>query len=296
MANQYQQVTDRIIAALERGAPPWRKPWTANAPAGPLLTRPLRSNGAPYRGANVLNLWAAGDARGFASPFWMTYNTAQELGAQVRKGARSEFAFYVGKTNKTEERDGQEIERTISFLKAYCVFNADEIEGLPAYFYAPAPVMPEAPPARNARVDAFVTATGAAISHGGDRAFYVPSTDRIQMPHLVQFQDVTGYYSTLLHELTHWTSAEARCNRTLGRRFGDDAYAAEELVAELGAAYLCADLALSNEPRPDHASYLAEWIRVLKADNRAIFTAAALAEKAAEFLHGAQAKPLPMAA
>jgi antirestriction protein ArdC len=254
------------------------------------MARPVRSCGTPYTGINVLNLWIAKELRGFNSNQWMTYKTAAGMGAQVRKGAKSELAFYVGKhTVKAESGDDSD-DRTISFLRAYHVFNCDEIDGLPDRF-RPAVVADPAPaPAgnRNARIDSFVAATGASLAHGGDKAFYSPSTDSVRMPFLEQFNEPGAYYSTLLHELTHWTSHESRCARELGRRFGDDAYAAEELVAELGAAFLCADLGISDAPREDHASYLAHWIRVLKADNRAVFRAASLAEKAAAFLHATQ--------
>lgn len=294
MRNVYQEVTDRIVAMLEAGMPPWRKSWSEGAPAV-TLERPLRSNGMPYTGANVLNLWAAAQMRGFKSRFWMTYKTATELGAQVRKGAKGEFAFYVGKKTVAEATDEKD-EKTVSFLKTYFVFNADEIDGLPAHFYA-VTAAPAAPVVgRLESVDAFVSNLGVPIAHGGDKAFYMPSTDQVRMPCFEQFEAPEAYYSTLLHELTHATGHESRCNRQFGTRFGDNAYAAEELVAELGAAFLCADLGVSNEPRPDHASYLASWLRVLKSDNRAIFTAASAAEKASNWMHGRQPAALDLAA
>lgn len=296
MSKLHDAVTTKLVAMLESGVRPWQRPWSAGAPAGPALLRPLRSNGAPYRGANVLNLWMAGLMRGFSARHWMTYKGAQQLGGQVRKGARSELAFYVGQT--TREAQTPEGEDTqITFLKAYTVFNAEEIDGLPSHFYAPAPIVAPADlPARNATVDAFVAATGAQIAHGGDRAYFMPSGDRIQMPHAQQFADMEGYYTVLLHELTHWTGTEARTGRTFGKRFGDDAYAVEELVAELGSAFLSADLQVSAQPREDHASYLASWLKILKADSRAIFTAAAAAEKAAAYCQGLQPQPMAQAA
>lgn len=256
--------------------------------ARPTLRRPLRSCGTPYTGMNVLNLWAAAELRGFRSRHWMTYKTAASLGAQVRKGARAELAFYVGRTTVRDE--GASEDREIAFLKSYCVFNADEIDGLPARFAPEADIVQPAPIVadRMPTVDAFVAGTDAKVFHGGDRAFYSPARDHVQMPHLEQFDEPANYYSTALHELAHWTSAPSRCARELGRRFGDAAYAAEELVAELSAAFLCADLGVSNEPRADHASYLASWIKVLKDDSRAIFKAASLAEAACKFLHAIQ--------
>jgi antirestriction protein ArdC len=286
----YQTVTDRIVSALESGTRPWQKPWVAGAPIAAPMARPLRSCGTPYTGVNVLNLWIAKELRGFQSNQWMTYKTAAGMGAQVRKGSKSELAFYVGKHTVAAENEN-ETDRTISFLRAYHVFNCDEIDNLPDR-YRPAVVIDPAPAPiageRNARVDSFVSHTGASVAHGGDRAYYRPSIDAIQMPHLAQFNEPGAYYSTLLHELVHYTSHESRCARELGGRFGDAAYAAEELVAEIGSAFLCADLAVSDVPRPDHADYIADWIRVLKGDNRAIFRAASLAEKAAGFLHAAQ--------
>lgn len=294
MSRQYQQVTDRIIAMLEQGTRPWVQSWTGFPCGG----RPLRHDGTPYRGANTLNLWAAAMVRGFNSPYWLTYKRAQELGAQVRKGAKSEFAFYVGSTTRTvEKQDGTQEDRTIAFLKAYCVFNANEIEGLAPHYYTSANACaPLSGDAKIAYADTFIGNTGAKITHGGSRAFYRPSTDEIHLPEFAAFQDAPAYYGTALHELAHWTGAEKRLDRSKGRMFGDPAYAFEELVAELSAAYLSADLAITVEPREDHASYLAGWIKALKDDNRAIFRAASYAEKACDYLHGLQPVECAMAA
>jgi len=284
MSKQYQIVTDRIVAMLEAGTRPWSQPWASSGGG-----RPLRHDGQPYRGANVLNLWAAAMSRGFTGRHWMTYKKAAELGAQVRKGAKSEFAFYVGAVTRTEERNGEEIDRTIPFLKSYHVFNVDEIDGLPAQYGAivPAPaLLPDSE--RIARCDEFVSATGAVIHHGGGRAFFRRSADEIHMPEFATFNAAPLYYSTLLHELTHWAGHTTRLDRTKGKVFGDPAYAFEELVAELGAAYLCADLSIDAEPREDHAAYIASWIKALRSDNRNIFRAASYAEKSAAYLHAMQ--------
>jgi antirestriction protein ArdC len=287
--NQYQQVTDRIVAMLEQGVPPWHRSWKSGVgPAGGFV-RPLRVTGAPYRGVNTVNLWAASQIHGYASPYWLTFKAAKDLGAYVRKGEKSELAFFVGRITKTRQDDnGQDVDDSFSFLRAYNVFNASQIDDLPARFTGARTAEPTVENGRMPEVDHFVTATEATVRHGGDKAFYMPSTDAIQMPVLSAFHTPADYYATLLHELTHWTAPEKRCDRTLGRRFGDNAYAAEELVAELGAAFLCSDLGISAAPRVDHASYLASWVSVLKADNRAIFRAAALAERAAGFLHSLQ--------
>ena len=280
---QYQQVTDRIVAMLEAGTRPWSQPWAAQGGG-----RPLRFDGQAYRGANVLNLWAAAMARGFTSRTWMTYKKASELGAQVRKGSKSEYAFYVGAITRTEERNGEEVDRTIPFMKAYCVFNTDEIDGLPAqYAVAPAVVQIDET-ARVATCDTWIALTGARIVHGGGRAFYHRLTDHIHLPEFSGFDSASKYYGTAFHEMAHWTGSEKRLDRTKGKVFGDPEYAFEELVAELSAAYLCADHGLDAEPREDHAAYIGSWLKALKADNRNIFRAASYAEKAAGFLHGFQ--------
>jgi antirestriction protein ArdC len=287
-ADVYTRVTDRIIAELEEGARPWLKPWNAEHAAG-RITRPLRANGQPYNGINVLMLWGEAMAKGFACPFWMTYRQAQELGAQVRKGEHGSLVVYADRIRKTETGDnGDEVEREIPFLKGYTVFNCEQIDGLPEHFTMPAsPPLPA--PERIENAEQFAAATGADILHGGNMAFYAIHTDRVQLPPFESFADAEGYYATLLHELTHWTRHPSRLAREFGRkRWGDEGYAAEELVAELGAAFLCADLGITPEPREDHASYIANWLTVLRNDKRAIFTASAHAQRAADYLHGLQ--------
>ena len=286
----YTRITNRIIAELETGTRPWLKPWNAEHAAG-RITRPLRHNGIPYRGINVVTLWMTATARGYACPIWLTYKQAQELGAQVRKGEHGELVVYADKITKTETTEkGGEVEREIPFLKGYTVFNAEQIDNLPPHFTAPAAPTLD-PVQRIAHAESFFASTGADIRYGGDRAFYAIHPDYVQMPLFETFRDAEAYYATLAHECTHWTRHETRLNREFGRkRWGDEGYAAEELVAELGSAFLCADLGLTPEPRPDHASYLESWLRVLKNDKRAIFTAASYAERAAAFLHGLQPK------
>jgi antirestriction protein ArdC len=289
-ADLYSRITNRIIAELESGTRPWLKPWNAEHAAG-RITRPLRHNGIPYRGINVITLWMTATARGYACPIWLTYKQAQELGAQVRKGEHGELVVFASKITRTETTEkGDETEREIPFLKGYTVFNAEQIDNLPPHFTAPAAPTLD-PVQRIAHAESFFAATGADIRHGGDRAFYAVRPDRVQMPPFETFRDGESYYATLAHECTHWTKHVTRLNREFDRkRWGDEAYAAEELVAELGSAFLCADLGLTPEPRPDHASYIENWLRVLKNDKRAIFTAAAHAERAAAFLHGLQPK------
>jgi len=292
-ADIYQRVTDIIIRDLEQGTRSWTKPWTTTSKDSDSI-RPLRHDGTPYRGINVLILWSEAIEHGYTSSTWMTYRQAQALGAQVRKGEHGATVVYA----KTIERidgdltTGDEAVTRIPMLRAYTVFNTDQIDGLPVATPAQPSAITESVSTRIERADAFIAATRATIVHRGNRACYIPSADRIEMPPYGQFIDTPpasaaeGYYATVLHELVHWTSPSHRCDRDLGKRFGDHAYAREELVAEIGAAFLCADLSITLEPRPDHAAYLGNWLAVLKSDKRAIFTAAALAQKAVDWLTG----------
>jgi len=293
----YQRVTDSIVAELEKGVRPWLKPWNAEHAAG-RITRPLRANGIPYRGINILLLWDSAIMHGFTAPLWMTYKQAQEMGGQVRKGGKGSLVVYANTITKTEqdEATGEEQEREIPFMKGYTVFNAEQVDGLPAHFYATQPQTVDSV-ARIDRAEAFFAATGADIRHGGNRAYYTAAGDFVQMPPFEAFREAEAYYATLAHELTHWTKAPQRIGRDLGRkRWGDEGYAMEELVAELGAAFVCADLALTPEPRAEHASYIASWLKALKNDKRAIFTAAAHAQRAADYLTGLQPQELEEAA
>lgn len=287
----YARVTNAIIADLENGVRPWLRPWSAAHAAGP-ITRPLRAGGRPYTGINVLTLWESAVTHNFTSPVWMTFKQAKGLNASVRRGSKGSLVVYADRVTRTERaEDGEERERDVYFMKGYTVFNAEQVEGLPGHYYAPA----EAPKNLTDRLDraeAFFAATGADTRRGGARAFYSPSLDVIQLPPYATFESRESYYATRAHESVHWTGHAKRLARSFdSKRFGDDGYAVEELVAELGAAFLAADLGLTPEVQPEHASYLAAWLKVLKADTKAIFTAASHASKAAEFLHGLQPKP-----
>jgi antirestriction protein ArdC len=282
----YTRITNEIVSHLEHGVRPWVKPWNAEHAAG-RIKRPLRHNGKPYSGINVLSLWASAMAQNFAAPIWMTFKQATEFDGHIRKGEKGSLVVYADSITRkeTDDKTGDETEREIPFLKGYTVFNVDQIDGLPAVYYAKAAPQLDPVP-RIERAERFFAALGATIGQGGNRAFYSVTNDTIQMPPFVSFRDADSYYATLAHECTHWTGSTSRLNRDFGGyRFGSEGYALEELVAEIGAAFLCADLELSLEPREDHASYIATWLNVLAKDNRAVFTAAAHAQRAAEYIN-----------
>ena len=293
----YTQVTDTLIAAIEAGAGTWQMPWHRH---GVAHTRPMNAlTGKRYRGVNVLALWAAAEARGFTTGLWGTYRQWQEKGAQVRKGEKSSLVVFFKElaVDETNPETGETERGRRLIAKASYVFNATQVDG----FALPEPAAPANPAEVLANVAAYVTATGARVAFGGEGAFYRPLTDTIHMPDRTRFvgsatsSATECLYATLLHELTHWTGVKTRCDREFGKRFGDDAYAAEELVAELGAAFLCADLGLRPEERDDHAAYIASWLKVLKQDKRCIFTAASHAQRAVAHLHSLQS-PAPSCA
>jgi antirestriction protein ArdC len=293
-ADIYARITDRIVADLERGVRPWVKPWSATNMTG-RVTRLLRHNGQPYTGINVVLLWSEAVARGFRSAMWMTFKQTVELGAHVRKGETGSLVDYASRFTKIEtDVSGSEVEKDIPFLKAYTVFCVDQIEGLPAYYYEPpAPEPPHDPIARIAHADAFFANTGAVIRYGGDKVYFAPGLDIVQMPPFESFRDAPSFYATLGHECVHWAGAECRLNRDLSRYHRDRSERArEELIADLGACFLSADLGLvpELEPRPDHASYLSSWLDVLSNDRRFIFSAAAHAQRAVAYLHDLQPK------
>jgi antirestriction protein ArdC len=290
----YARITDRIVAELERGVRPWVQPWAAANMAG-RITRPLRHNGQPYTGINVVLLWSEAVARGFRSRIWMTFRQASELSAHVRRGETGSTVVYASRFTMTDtDAHGDEVERDIPFLKAYTVFCVDQIEGLPAHYYAqPAEPTPRDTVDRIAHADAFFANTGAVIRHGGDKAYYAPALDIVQMPPFEGFRDAVSYYATLGHECTHWTSATHRLNRDLSRYHKDKSERArEEIIADLGACFLSADLGLvpELEPRPDHVSYIDSWLEVLSRDKRFIFSAAAHAQRAIAYLSDLQPK------
>jgi len=284
----YQDITDKIVAQLEQGIRPWLKPWNTEHAAG-RVSRPLRHNGEPYHGINILMLWSSAEDHGFVSPYWLTFKQAQSLGGHVRKGEKGSPVVFASSFEKVETDDqGEDALQKIPFLKQYTVFAADQIDGLPDRYYE-LKQPPNHDIERLEQADAFFRATGADIREGGSRAYYATGTDHIQMPPLVCFRDAESHAATLAHEGCHWTKHPSRLDRDLGRKkWGDAGYAMEELVAELGSAYLCADLSITPEVMPDHADYLGSWLKVLKDDKRAIVKAASLASKAVDYLHSLQ--------
>ena len=292
----YARITNQIVSQLEKGVRPWVRPWNAEHAAG-RIARPLRHNGRPYNGINVLSLWASAMAQNFAAPVWMTFKQAMELDAHIRKGEKGSLVVYADSITRkeTDEKTGDEIEREIPFLKGYIVFNVEQIEGLPEIFYAKAAATRDLV-ARIEHAEDFFGSMGATIRHGGNQAYYKQELDYVQMPLFEAFRDAESYYSTLAHELTHWTKHPQRLDRDFGRKsWGDEGYSREELVAELGSAFLCADFELHQEPREDNAAYIATWLEVLKHDNRAIFAVAAHAQRAADYLNQKAATQVPEA-
>jgi antirestriction protein ArdC len=228
----YSRITGKILADLERGVRPWLRPWNAGNMEGRVM-RPLRHNGIPYQGINTIMLWMAAVTNGYGSPHWLTFRQAKELGGNVRNGERGELVVYADRIIRRGTDDkGEETERAIQFLKGYTVFNAEQCENLPAHYSVKieTPVLPIAQ--RLEAVDKFFAATGAVIRHGGNRAYYAEGVDLIQMPPFETFRDAESFAATLAHECVHWTKHEKRLARDFGRkRFGDEGYAREELVA-----------------------------------------------------------------
>ena len=277
----YERIANQIVAQMAEGVLPWHRPWAVHTNAR--VSKPLRENAVPYQGINVLILWAAAIDKGYASPFWMTYRQAQSIGAQVRKGERATHIVFA-KTAKRKETDefGDETEVLLPVRRVYAVFNTDQIEGLPAKYV---PAIPDInPDERDAACQAWIDSLGIEIRYGGQRAFYAPGPDRVQMPPFETFESSQTFHSTLLHELTHSTGHRDRLDRLRGR-IDDRARAREELIAELGSAFLCADLGVASSPRADHASYIASWSELLTNEPRAVFDAATRAQQAVEFLH-----------
>ncbi|MER9559370.1 zincin-like metallopeptidase domain-containing protein [Mesorhizobium sp. M0323] len=283
----YERVTSQIIAAIEAGAADYRMPWHHN---GSAISTPVNvSSRKTYRGVNAIALWAAAHATGYPAGIWGTYRQWQALGAQVRKGERGHLVVFwkiADRDSDTERQDGGEDRDGPArrmFARGYTVFNCAQVDG---YTPPEMPVLPEIE--RIGHAERFCAALGIDIRHGGSQACYSPVTDHVQMPEFACFRDALAYYAVLLHECGHASGASHRLDRDLSGRFGSAAYAMEECTVELLSAMICADLNLSVEPRPDHASYVASWLEVLRSDKRAIFTAAAKAQEIADWMHAQQ--------
>jgi antirestriction protein ArdC len=270
----YDSVTNKIIAQLEAGIAPWIKPWSVASNNSADINAISKKE---YQGVNRLILGMSG----YSSPVWASFKQWQDLGGNVKKGEKGTQIVFYSQVTKSEIKpnDPNPESSTYAMLKAYYVFNADQVEGVE--FDKPEPVISTFNPVP--ALDERIAKTGAQISHGGGRAFYRPSSDSITIPERSTFLSESHYYATVLHELTHWSGAEHRLDRTKGKRFADTAYAFEELVAEMGAAFLCADYGIAGELQ--HADYIGNWLTCLKNDNKAIFNAAALAQKAATFIN-----------
>jgi antirestriction protein ArdC len=273
----YDTVTRQIILALESGTPPWVCPWACD----PLEMTPRNAATArPYRGVNVLLLSMRLVASGYSRSRWLTFNQARALGASVRTGERGTTVvfFKMHEVGNDAAEPKTESPRVVPLLRSFTVFNVSQIDGL---VLEPATALPEEwSPC--AAADGLITACGAEIRHGGTRAFYLPSEDFIQLPANSAFLTAEDYYATALHEVTHWSGHPSRCDRPLGRRHGLDAYAFEELVAEMGSAFLPNYCGLPGQLQ--HASYIASWLAALRNDKRLIFTAASQAQRAADYV------------
>lgn len=278
----YAGVTDRIIAELEAGRLPWVQPWDSSVTIAGLPCN--ASSGRAYSGINILILWHALFEQGFTAQRWLTFKQAQALGGHIRKGEHGTTVCYADKFTP-KDRDGaaneSEEQRQIAFLKRFTVFNVAQCEGLPDEFHAQvAPALGDRQTIPQA--EAFIAATGAVIHIGSPHACYMPGGDRIEVPHQQAYPEQINWYRTVLHELGHWSGAGSRLNRDLRSPSGSASYAREELIAELCSAFTCA--ALGIVPTVRHADYIGSWLDVLRADNRAIFRAASLASRAADYL------------
>ena len=288
----YTDVSARIVAELEAGAAPWVKPWSAT----PGANTPCNAvSGRSYSGCNVVLLWMA-QAAGYRSPRFLTFKQALEAGGHVRKGERGTKVYFVKQLQVRDQgADDSSATRLIPMMKEYTVFNIDQCENLPDSVIAGRPMRVRNPETRDELADDFLRSTGADIREGHGEAFYVPSRDFISMPAFEAFRGADHFYNTAFHELTHWSGHKSRLDRDLKNRFGSRDYAAEELIAELGAAFLCAEFGFDGDVR--NAGYVANWIELLKADKRAFFTACSRASKAADYLRGlALAEPSERAA
>jgi antirestriction protein ArdC len=287
----YDNVSARIVAELEAGAAPWVKPWSATAGAN---TPCNAVSNRPYSGCNVVLLWMA-QAAGYRTPRFLTFKQALELGGNVRKGEHGTKVYFVKQLQVRDQAADDNSMRLIPMMREYTVFNVDQCENLPDSINTGKPIRVRNPDTRDELADGFLRSTGADIREGHGEAYYVPSRDFISMPAFDAFKGADHFYNVAFHELTHWAGHRSRLDRDLKNRFGSRNYAAEELIAELGAAFLCAEFGFDGDVR--NAGYIGPWVELLKADKRAFFTACSQASKAADYLRGlVLAKPSERAA
>lgn len=288
----HQQITDHIIAAIERGGGTWEMPW--HRPGTHFALPANVESRKRYNGINILSLWLAAEIKGYEHHLWGTFRQWREKGAHVRKGEKASLVVFYKELefeSDNAENGGTDIEKRY-FARASSAFNVAQVEGYELPGEAPRRDLTQVLPA----VDAYVANTGARIEHGSQMAFYRPSTDTIHMPDRDRFvgtatsSPTEAYYHTLLHELLHMSGSEKRLNRDFGERFKSEARAFEEILVEIGAAYLSTDLGITPVARDDHAHYISTWLSILKRDKRAIFTAAAAASKAVAYLDSLQPK------
>ena len=270
----YADVTNQIVAAIETGQATYSLPWQHI----PGMPKNIASNRS-YRGINTLLLWLTGNAKGYTAPYWATFKQWIELGHPVRKGEKSATVVFWKQLGGDESESAEDHRNFVA--RAYHVFNVCQVEG-----YAIPEITPLPETERDAIAETFFEGLPIKVVHEGNQAFYSPTADAVHLPPFGLFKDANAYYATRGHESVHATGAKHRLDRDFSGRFGSESYAFEELVAELGSAFLCADLGLSQEPRPDHAGYIESWLKVLKGDKRAIFTAAGKAQAAVDWLRG----------
>lgn len=278
MADMYSEVTNKIIQLIEDQATSNSISWAKLSHGG--LPMNL-STGKAYQGVNVLLLWVATTEHGFTSPYWLTFKQASAMGGKVKKGSTGTRCVFFKIQESRTDFDAEGNPTTYPVLSPFTVFNLDQIEGIEA------PQVVELP-GINGQIDAaerLLTYSGATIIEEGDKAFFRPSTDEIYLPTRPQFSDLQKFYAVAFHEITHWTGGKTRLARDKSKRFGDETYAFEELIAELGAAFCCSTLGWVSETAPGHAHYIQSWLKVLKSDKRAIFTAASAAQRAFEYLN-----------
>lgn len=274
----YQEITDQIIEALESGVKPWACPWEVSSNSG----MPENfATGNEYSGVNIMLLWMSAQKNSFSSNQWLTFKQARDLGGNVIKGERGTRITFYKTFDKEVIVDGKPEKEVVPVMKTFIVFNLDQVEGIERNDLVASVVERKEVDLRE-DIEAFFSATQAKISYVGQRAFYRPSTDEIYIPERDRFSSSSDLYATVMHELTHWTGSKNRLDRTKGQRFGDQDYAFEELVAELGSAFLMADFGILGEVQ--HESYIASWLEVLKNDNRFVFRAASQASKAHKYL------------